>query len=63
MCKRPSHEASHILLVNSLHVQLSTRHDESWNKMLEAELKESDAVAYDSEGSISVQEEFYSDDD
>ena len=37
--KHPSHEASHILLVNSLHVQLSIRHDESWSKMLETELK------------------------
>ena len=30
----------------------------SWSKMVETELKESDAVAYDSEGSISDQEEF-----
>ena len=51
------------LLVKSLHVQLSIRYDESWSKMLETESKESDAVAYDSEGSISNQAEFFSDDD
>ena len=51
------------LLVKSLHVQLSIRHDESWCKILEAELNESDAAAYDSKGSISDQEELTSDND
>ena len=49
--------------MKSLHAQLSIRHDEIWIKMLETELKQSDAVADDSEGSISDLEEFFSDDD
>ena len=35
--------------VKSLHVQLSIRHDESRSKMLETELFECDAVAFDSD--------------